>query len=110
MLPGFQRGDRHVGVKPWRQADVNHVKIRIGNHFAEVAIRGDARQVHLRSRRPEIPFDAAPIARQSLFILFAKRANLRPRRLAIGQKVNHADKPDPRDADSKHFCNPEGCL
>ena len=43
VLAGLQGGDGHLGVPRRRQADVDHVEVRIGQHLVEVGVAGDAR-------------------------------------------------------------------
>ena len=98
-----ERGDGHLGVPGRRQADVDHIEVRIGQHLVEIGIPGNALEVHHLALRTEIPLDRPPIAGQPLLVLLAQRGHLHAADLLIGLIVDHPHKTDARNADVYHL-------
>ncbi len=106
VLAGLERGQRDLAVQVGRQADVDHVDVRIGQQVVELAVRLMTGQIHHLAGRAEVALDRAPVAGQSRGIPGGQRGDLGPFHSLVGQVMDHAHEADAGDADSQHFCNP----
>ena len=101
VFPALKAFDCRLSVLIGRQADVDHVNVRVGDHVVQFRIRRVRRHVNHFALRTEVAFDFRPVASQTvLTVLFAKRHNLNVWNLLIGKVMNPAHKSNAGNANS----------